>query len=97
MRFVASVRADTMRLYRALVLIWARVERVLSSEPCSVPAPVVAFVCKQLGLKPDLLARLPLNSSSARTTTYEAVSTYLQLRPWTAEDGAAPALLRSWL
>lgn len=86
LRFVAAVRADTMRLYRALVLVWARVERVLLSDPTSVPAPIVAFVCKQLGLKPTLLSRLPMNSSSARTATYEAVCDHLKLRRWSDED-----------
>jgi len=86
LRFVAVVRADTMRFYRALVLLWARVERIMLSDPISVPAPTVAFVCKQLGLKPTLLSRVPMNSSSARTTTYEAVCDHLKLRGWSEED-----------
>lgn len=32
--FLRPVRADAQRLYRALVLLWARVERVLVREYC---------------------------------------------------------------
>lgn len=35
--FLQSLRVDTQRLYRALVLVWARVERVLLSDTTSIP------------------------------------------------------------
>ncbi len=35
------MRADAQRLYRALVLVWARVERVLVSDPSSIPEEVI--------------------------------------------------------
>ncbi len=52
--FLSPLRVDSQRLYRALVLVWARVERVLLSETSSIPAGVITQVCKQLGLSPAL-------------------------------------------
>jgi hypothetical protein len=52
------VRADAQRLYRALVLLWARVERVLLSETSSIPEAVIKHVSKQLGLSPAVLLHL---------------------------------------
>ena len=53
--FLRPLRADSQRLYRALVLLWARVERVLLSETTSIPEGVITQVSKQLGLSPSLL------------------------------------------
>jgi hypothetical protein len=39
--FLRSVRADAQRLYRALVRLGARVERVLLSETSSIPEAVI--------------------------------------------------------
>ena len=44
--FLRPVRADAQRLYRALVLLWARVERVLVSETSSIPETVIKHVSK---------------------------------------------------
>jgi hypothetical protein len=56
--FLRPTRADAQRLYRALVLLWARVERVLVSDPTTLPIEVIAHVSKQLGLKPSVLTEL---------------------------------------
>src|SRR5690348_14829138 len=56
--FLQPTRADAQRLYRALVLLWARVERILVSDPTILPTEVIAHVSKQLGLKPSVLAEL---------------------------------------
>ena len=53
--FLRPLRVDSQRLYRALVLLWARVERVLLSETTSIPEGVIKQVSKQLGLSPALL------------------------------------------
>ena len=53
--FLHPLRVDSQRLYRALVLLWARVERVLLSETTSIPSGVIKQVSKQLGLSPSLL------------------------------------------
>jgi hypothetical protein len=44
--FLRPIRADFQRLYRALVLLWARVERVLLSETTSIPEPVIKHVVR---------------------------------------------------
>lgn len=82
-------RADAQRLYRALVLLWARVERILVSDPSTLPTEVIAHVSKQLGLKPSVLAELR-NPPSARSATFEAVRTHLKVRAW--EPGDADVL-----
>lgn len=56
--FLRPTRADAQRLCRALVLLWARVEQVLVSDPTTLPTEVIAHVSKQLGLKPSVLAEL---------------------------------------
>src|SRR6266852_1970838 len=83
--FLQPTRADAQRLYRALVLLWARVERVLVSDPTTLPAEVIAHVSKQLGLKPSVLAELR-NPPSARSATFEAVRTHLKVRAWEPKD-----------
>jgi Domain of unknown function (DUF4158) len=88
LRFLLPTRADAQRLYRALVLLWARVERVLLSDPEVVPVSVVAHVSKQLGLKPAVLSGLR-NPPSARSATFQAVRTHLQVRAWEANDAEA--------
>ena len=77
--FLRPLRVDAQRLYRALVLVWARVERVLLSETTSIPDGVVKHVGKQLGLVPSVLENLR-SHPSMRSATFEAVRTYLDVR-----------------
>jgi hypothetical protein len=50
LHFLEPLRADAQRLYRALGLVWARVERVLVSDPGSIPEEVITQVSRQLSL-----------------------------------------------
>ena len=77
-----------MRLYRALVLVWARVERVLLSETSGIPDEVIAHVSKQLNVNPSVLAGWR-NHPSARSATFEAVRTHLEMRAWQESDAEA--------
>jgi hypothetical protein len=83
--FLRPVRADAQRLYRALVLLWARVERVLLSETSSIPETVIKHVSKQLGLSPAVLSHLR-NPPMMRSATFEAVRTYLDVRTFHQAD-----------
>jgi hypothetical protein len=83
--FLRPVRADAQRLYRALVLLWARVERVLISETSSIPEAVIKHVSKQLGLSPAVLSHLR-NPPMMRSATFEAVRTYLDVRTFQEAD-----------
>ena len=83
--FLRTIRVDSQRLYRALVLLWARVERVLLSETGSIPDTVVKQVSKQLGLVPSVLSELR-NPPSMRSTTFEAVRVYLEVRAFQDSD-----------
>jgi hypothetical protein len=83
--FLRPVRADAQRLYRALVLLWARVERVLVSETSSIPEAVIKHVSKQLGLSPAVLSHLR-NPPMMRSATFEAVRTYLDVRTFQEAD-----------
>ena len=53
LQFLEPLRADAQRLYRALVLAWARIERMLVSDPSDIPEDVIEQVSKQLSLKPS--------------------------------------------
>src|SRR5437660_4246735 len=75
--FLRSLRVDTQRLYRALVLVWARVERVLLSDTTSLPQGVIKHVSKQLGLSPSILEHIR-HHPSMRSATFDAVRTYLE-------------------
>jgi len=77
--FLRPIRADAQRLYRALVLLWARVERVLLSETSSIPESIIKHVSTQLGLTPAVLSHLR-NPPMMRAATFEAVRTYLDVR-----------------
>ncbi len=83
--FLRPIRADAQRLYRALVLLWARVERVLLSETSSIPEVVIKQVSKQLGLTPAVLSHLR-NPPMMRSATFEAVRTYLDVRAFQESD-----------
>jgi len=83
--FLHTIRVDSQRLYRALVLLWTRVERVLLSETDSIPETVVKHVSKQLGLAPAVLSQLH-NPPSMRSATFEAVRTYLAVRAFQETD-----------
>ena len=54
--FVGGTRSERNRLALALLLVWARLERKLASDPAALPTEVVAFVAAQLGLSPDVLS-----------------------------------------
>jgi TnpA family transposase len=83
--FLRPLRVDSQRLHRALVLLWARVERVLLSETSSIPEEVIKHVSKQLGLLPKVLENLR-NPPSMRSATFEAVRTYLGVRTFQDAD-----------
>ena len=83
--FLQPLRVDTQRLYRALVLVWARVERVLLSDTAIVPEGVVKHVCKQLRLSPTILAHLR-HHPSMRAATFEAVRNHLEVRAFQEAD-----------
>jgi TnpA family transposase/adenosyl cobinamide kinase/adenosyl cobinamide phosphate guanylyltransferase len=83
--FLRPLRVDAQRLYRALVLVWARAERVLLADTTSIPEGVITHVCKQLGLSPALLGH-QRNHPSMRSATFEAVRTYLDVRAFQEAD-----------
>jgi hypothetical protein len=83
--FLRTIRVDSQRLYRALVLLWARVERVLLSETGSIPEAVIKQVSKQLGLAPSVLSQLR-NPPMMRSATFEAVRTYLDVHAFQDAD-----------
>jgi len=88
LHFLEPLRADAQRLYRALVLTWARVERVLISDPSGIPEEVIIHVSKQLSLKPSVLSGWR-NHPSARSATFEAVRKHLDVRAWQESDADA--------
>jgi TnpA family transposase len=83
--FLRPIRADAQRLYRALVLLWARNARVLLAETSSIPEAVIKQVSTQLGLTPTVLSHLR-NPPMMRAATFEAVRTYLGVRTFQEED-----------
>jgi TnpA family transposase/adenosyl cobinamide kinase/adenosyl cobinamide phosphate guanylyltransferase len=83
--FLRPIRADAQRLYRALVLLWARVERVLLSDINGIPDSVIKHVSTQLGLTPAVLSHLR-NPPMMRSATFEAVRTYLDVRTFQEAD-----------
>ncbi len=85
LHFLLPLRSDAKRLHRALVLVWARVERVLLSDPTEFPAAVVTYVSKQLGLKPSVLSQLRVHPTM-RAATFDAVRGYLGVRAWRESD-----------
>lgn len=88
LHFLEPLRAPSQRLYRALVLVWARVERVLVSDPADIPEDVIKQVSKQLSLKPSILSGWR-NHPSARSATFEAVRKHLEVRAWQESDADA--------
>ena len=85
LHFLLPLRSDAKRLHRALVLVWARVEPVLLSDPTEFPAAVVTYMSKQLGLKPSVLSQLRVHPPM-RATTFDAVQGYLGVRAWRETD-----------
>src|SRR5690242_7246530 len=83
--FLRPIRADAQRLYRALVLLWARVERVLLSETGCIPEAVIQHVSKQLGLPSAVLSHLR-NPPMMRSATFEAIRRYLGVRVFQEAD-----------
>ncbi len=82
---VRSARGDHNRLGLALLLVWARSERKLVSDPATLPKPVIAHVLKQLGIETD-----GLEGYGARPATRSAhvatVCEHLGVRPFNASD-----------
>lgn len=70
LHFLEPLRAHAQRLYRALVLVWARVERVLVSDLSEIPEEVIEQVSEQLSLKPSVLSGWR-NHPSARSATFD--------------------------
>src|SRR6266567_4138005 len=85
LHFLLPLRSDAKRLHRALVLVWARVERVLLSDPAEFPEARVVSVSKQLGLKPSVLSQLRVHPTM-RAATFDAVRGYLGVRAWRESD-----------
>lgn len=52
---LALVRGEAHRLACALMLVWARAERILVTDPTLLPAKLIAFVSGQLGVTPAIL------------------------------------------
>ncbi len=82
---VRAARGDHNRLGLALLLVWARVERVIVSNPATLPEAVVAHVGRQLGLTPAAL-----RGYGQRPATHSAhaglVCAHLGVRPFAARD-----------
>ena len=85
LHFLLPLRSDAKRLHRALVLVWARVERVLLSDPAEFPAAVVVSVSKQLGLKPSVLSQLRVHPAM-RAAAQSPLQTRSVQRPGAALD-----------
>src|SRR5579884_2583611 len=90
---VQTTRSDHNRLGLALLLVWARVERVIVSHPGVLPASVILHVSRQLGLAPTALQGY---GQRAATHTAHAglVCTHLGVRLFGARDERA---LRAYL
>lgn len=92
--FLAPSRADAQRLYRAIALVWARVERVLLADVGTVPEIVIRHVGRQLSLDPTVLADLR-NPPSMRAATFAALRDHLGVRDFTeADEGRLLAYLQ---
>jgi len=80
-----TARGDHNRLGLALLLVWTRVERVVVSNPATLPEAVVAHVGHQLGLTPAAL-----RGYGQRPATHSAhaglVCAHLGVRPFAARD-----------
>ncbi len=88
LEFLDRVRGDAHRLALALQLVWTRAERVLATDPASLPAPVIATVAAQLGVDPDVLGAYRAWPTT-RAADNVAVCEHLGVRPFDVdEDGA---------
>ena len=80
-----TARGDHNRLGLALLLVWTRVERVVVSNPATLPEAVVAHVGHQLGLMPTAL-----HGYGQRPATHSAhaglVCAHLGVRPFAVRD-----------
>ncbi len=83
---VNRARGDAQRLYRALMLVWMRVERVILGDPTELPDPVIAFVAEQLHLSPTVLAGFK-TWPTARAVASADIQAHLEVRPFMTEDG----------
>ncbi len=52
LELVRGARGDHNHLGLALLLVWARSERQLISDPATLPKPVITHVSNQLGIEP---------------------------------------------
>ncbi len=82
---IYAVRGDARRLARALLLVWARAERIIAPDPSRLPAQVIALVAAQLQMNPEVLERYK-NWPAIHTADTEAVQSYLGLRPFSDQD-----------
>lgn len=82
---IATVRGDAHRLALALILVWARTERILVADPTTLPEPVIGFVSTQLGLTPEVLAGYQ-SWPTTRAADAATIREHLQLRTFGAED-----------
>jgi TnpA family transposase len=88
LEFLDRVRGDAHRLALALQLVWTRAERVLATDPASLPAPVIATAAAQLGVDPEVLGAYRAWPTT-RAADNVAVCEHLGVRPFDVdEDGA---------
>jgi len=84
MGLVDAAHGDLHRLTRALLIVWARAEHLLSSHPSALPSWIIEAVRIQLGLSAEVVnqyqQRLALPMSDVK-----AVQDHLHLHPFTGE------------
>lgn len=86
MQIVLGARGFAQRLERALMLTWMRVERELVSDVKTLPAPVIAYVARQLELEPAILADY-VSYQQTRTMAAQDIREYLGVKPYTEALG----------
>lgn len=75
----------THRLVLALILAWARAERVLVQNPSDLPQPVIAFVSIQLDMNPQDLRGYSYPPAT-RARDAALIREHLDLRSFQADD-----------
>jgi len=84
---LALVRGEAHRLACALMLVWARAERILVTDPTLLPAKLIAFVSGQLGVTPAILG--PYRPSPVtRAADAAIIRAHLSMRPFHRDDAA---------
>lgn len=84
---LASVRGEAHRLACALMLVWARAERILVTDPTLLPAQLIAFVSGQLGVTPAILGTYR-PSPVTRAADAAIIRAHLRMRPFHRDDAA---------